>query len=179
MDNIAVATINTFLPKVEVQPVEEPIFVLTATELRQIITGAVRDATESILSQLNVLEAKITSLEKKNAAIEAQEETDISHLAEGQAQDRRRITALETRPAPPAQAEVKGERTDQRITKLKEFLKARGGGATFQEVERLLGIRPNQMTKLVSQLDKRSFEVFTRARDGRQRVLRLKARICQ
>jgi hypothetical protein len=70
-----------------------------------------------------------------------------------------------------------GKTTVSRIAKLKDFLKARSGGATFQECERLLSIRPNQMTKLVSMLDKRRFEVFTRAGDGRQRVLRLKAQI--
>jgi hypothetical protein len=60
---------------------------------------------------------------------------------------------------------------------LKDFLKTRGGGAAFQECERLLGIKPNQMTALIAKLDKRSFEVFTRAGDGRQRVIRLKVQI--
>jgi len=60
---------------------------------------------------------------------------------------------------------------------VKDFLKTRGGGATFQECERLLGIKPNQMSRLVSMLDKRSFEVFNRAGDDRQRVLRLKAMV--
>lgn len=60
---------------------------------------------------------------------------------------------------------------------LKDALKARGTGMTFKEAGRLLKIRPNQMTKLVSQLDKRVFEVFTRAGDSREKVIRLRAQI--
>jgi len=67
-----------------------------------------------------------------------------------------------------------GEKTISRIAKVKDFLKTRGSGATFQECERLLSILPNQMTRLVSMMDKRSFEIFSRPGDGRQKILRLK-----
>lgn len=174
MDNIAVATINTFSPKSEVQPVEEPVFLLTSTELRAIIADAVEDATRSILSQLSVLEGKITALEKRNAVLEAQEETDIGHLAEGLAQDRRRITALEeSRTAPPAPP---GEKTIARIEQIKSILKSRGA-TSFGELERILKISPREMLRLTKRIDLRYFEVTRRPGDGRQKVLRLRAQI--
>jgi predicted nucleic acid-binding Zn-ribbon protein len=77
----------------------------------------------------------------------------------------------------PAKAEPKGEKTLKRIAKLEAFLKARGSGATFQEVEKILDISPSELTRLIAKLDMRRFEVFARAGDGRQKVLRLKAQI--
>ena len=76
---------------------------------------------------------------------------------------------------PTVQPQPKGSKTNARITTLKTALKARGGGMTFKEAEKLLGIKRNQMTKLVSQLDKRSFEIFARAGSKREKIIRLKS----
>ena len=174
--------ISGFLPNAQVAPVspiEEPVFILTSRQLKAIIADAIHEATNSILSHVSTLEARINALEARSTVIEAQVGSDLTHLANGLGEDRKRLSALEqqSRTVPPA--EVKGERTAARISKLKEFLKARGGGATFQEIQRLLNIKPNQLTRLVSQLDKRSYEIFARSGDKRQRVIRLKARIIQ
>jgi hypothetical protein len=122
---------------------------------------------------------ELASLRATVTALETRQEEDTNRLCLDICQDRRRLASLEQRPStgPAPIAPPRGEKTIARVAKLKDFLKARGGGATFQECERLLAIHPNQMTKLVSHLDKRSFEVFTRAGDDRQRVLRLKAQI--
>jgi TolA-binding protein len=165
-----------------VPPSEESVFVLTAYQLQKLITQAIQplqDRISEMKERIDRLEEENTSMRLKMASMESFEEQDVTRICLDIAQDRQRLARLETQPrtgtAPTAPPH--GEKIVARIAKLKDFLKDRGGGATFQECERLLGIRPNQMTKLVSQLDKRSYEVFTRAGDGRQRVLRLKAQI--
>jgi chromosome segregation ATPase len=66
-----------------------------------------------------------------------------------------------------------GKKTLARIEKLKEIL--RRGPKTYKELERLLDISPKEMNRLVSRLDSRSYEIFYRAGDDRQKVLRLRA----
>lgn len=65
-----------------------------------------------------------------------------------------------------------GKKSQARIAKLKEILKA--GPKSYGELERLLEISPKEMNRLVSMLDSRSYEIFFRAGDGRQKVLRLR-----
>jgi hypothetical protein len=167
----AIPSINAFSPFVTIpasllQSLQEAISTLQSE------VAALREERDQDRQELASLRATVTALETR-------QEEDTNRLCLDICQDRRRLATLEQRPstAPAPIAPPRGEKTIDRIAKLKDFLKARGGGATFQECERLLAIHPNQMTKLVSQLDKRSYEVFTRAGDDRQRVLRLKAQI--
>ena len=158
-------------------PPKDQLITITFGQLQSIISAAVAEATKPFLERLSILESNQTTLQREILGLRASCEAEITRVCEDIAFDRRRLCQLEesrTQPTTPP-----GDKTTARIEKLKEFLKARGGGATFQEVERLLNIRPNQMTKLVSQLDKRSFEIFARSGDRRQRVIRLKARIIQ
>lgn len=177
---IEIATpINNFLPSGQIAPVSpsEQVFVLTASQLKAIIAGAVTEALESFNDGLSRLKQDLCTQSEEIARLKASCEADNQHLANLIGEDRKRISAFEQQPrAAPIPA---GNKTSDRIEKLRSFLKPRGSGATFQEIERLLNIRPNQMTKLVSQLDKRSFEIFARSGDRRQRVIRLKARIIQ
>lgn len=146
--------------------------------LRDIIKEAVQEAIQPLQDHIESLEVTVALQDEKITALTSTEEHDVNRICLDIAYDRQRISRLEQRPSTaPIAVPPKGEKSITRIAKLRDFLKARGGGATFQECERLLGIHPNQMTKLVSQLDKRSFEIFTRAGDDRQRVLRLKAQI--
>jgi predicted RNase H-like nuclease (RuvC/YqgF family) len=184
MSEIASARINSLpshLAQAHAPPSEEAVFILTASQLKDIITQALQplqDRVSSLEEKIDRLEEENAALRLKLASIETTEEHDVTRIYTDIAYDRQRLARLETRGAAPAPtAPPQGEKTSDRITKLKDYLKSRGSGATFHEVERLLDIKPNQMTKLVSQLDKRSFEVFTRSGDGRQRVLRLKAQI--
>ena len=160
---------------------KDQLITITFGQLQSIISAAVAEATKPLIERLSTSESNQTALQREIVDLRASCEAEIERVCEDIAFDRRRLCQLEqqSRIPPSAPEEVKGERTAARILKLKDFLKARGGGATFQEVERLLNIRPNQMTKLVSMLDKRSFEVFARSGDRRQRVIRLKARIIQ
>lgn len=66
-----------------------------------------------------------------------------------------------------------GKKSKARVEQLKEILK--GGSKTYKELERILKISPKEMNRLVSMLDTRSYEVFFRAGDNRQKVLRLRS----
>jgi len=71
-----------------------------------------------------------------------------------------------------------GRKTEARIKKVKTILKASGGSRTFQELERSLGLSPQQFTYLVSHLDKRVFEISRRPGTKRgEKVLSLRVRI--
>jgi len=163
----------------QVSTSRDQLITLTIGQLQDIITQAVEKAIQPLQDRIESQDARIAAQNEKIAALESTQEQDVDRICLDIAYDRQRLAKLESRPstAPTPIVPPKGEKTIARIAKLRDFLKARGGGATFQECERLLAIHPNQMTKLVSQLDKRSFEVFTRAGDDRQRVLRLKAQI--
>ena len=169
-DNTLASSINAF----SVSPSEQ-LITLTIGQLQDLLKEAIQPLQDRVESQ----DVRIAAQDEKIAALESTQEHDVNRIYLDICQDRRRLVTLEQRPStgPAPIAPPRGEKSIARIAKLRDFLKARGGGATFQECERLLGIHPNQMTKLVSQLDKRSFEVFTRAGYDRQRVLRLKAQI--
>lgn len=66
-----------------------------------------------------------------------------------------------------------GKKSKARVEQLKEILK--GGSKTYKELERILKISPKEMNRLVSMLDTRSYEIFFRAGDNRQKVLRLRS----
>lgn len=75
---------------------------------------------------------------------------------------------------PPAQG---GKKTEARITEVKGILKASGGSRTFRELERSLGLSPQQFTYLVSHLDKRVFEISRRPGTKRgEKILSLRMR---
>ena len=71
-----------------------------------------------------------------------------------------------------------GRKTEARIKEVKRILKASGGSRTFQELERSLGLSPQQFTYLVSHLDKRVFEISRRPGTKRgEKILSLRVRI--
>ena len=71
-----------------------------------------------------------------------------------------------------------GRKTEARVKEVKRILKASGGSRTFQELERSLGLSPQQFTYLVSHLDKRVFEISRRPGTKRgEKILSLRVRI--
>ncbi len=71
-----------------------------------------------------------------------------------------------------------GRKTEARVKEVKGILKASGGSRTFQELERSLGLSPQQFTYLVSHLDKRVFEISRRPGTKRgEKILSLRVRI--
>jgi len=69
MDKVATARINSFgpMPGAEVVPPEDPIFVLTSSQLRQIVSEAIQPLQDHIES----LETTVASQGEKIAALEA------------------------------------------------------------------------------------------------------------
>lgn len=140
-------------------------FSLELEALRSEITQ-LRDDRERDQQEIEDLKEKIKSLEQ-------QQDRDFDRFVDKINEHSAAINTIWK--ASKTTTPPKGEKTEARIKKLKETLKARRSGITFKEAEKLLGIKPNQMTKLVSQLDKRSFEVFPRAGNKREMVIRLKS----
>lgn len=66
-----------------------------------------------------------------------------------------------------------GKKSVARIERIKDILKS--GPRTYKELERLLGVSAKEMNRLVSMMDARQYEIFYRAGDNRQKVLRLRA----
>ena len=186
MDNVASAKINTFgnSPKANFVSPSEQLITLTIGQLQDLIKQAVEKAIQPLQDEVVALRyesdrvrEEIATLRSQIAALTTTQEQDTDRICLDIAYDRQRLARLEQRPVPGVTAPTvppQGEKTISRIAKVKDFLKTRGGGATFQECERLLSILPNQMTRLVSMMDKRSFEIFPRLGDGRQKILRLK-----
>jgi hypothetical protein len=70
-----------------------------------------------------------------------------------------------------------GRKTEARIKEVNKILKASGGSRTFRELERSLGLSPQQFTYLVSHLDKRVFEISRRPGTKRgEKILSLRMR---
>jgi len=97
MDNVALASINTFgstSTKAGV-PQSEPVISLTLDQLKGLIESAVQEAINPILDEIKDLETKI-------ATLESTQEQEITRLCLDIAYDRQRITKLEIpEPEPP------------------------------------------------------------------------------
>jgi chromosome segregation ATPase len=79
-----------------------------------------------------------------------------------------------------AQVLGEGRKTQARIKKLKQILKASGGSSTFGELEKALGLSPSQFSKLLNHLDKRVFEIGRRPGGKRgEKILSLRVRISE
>ena len=97
MDNVASARINNFGPalKVDVQPAEESVFVLTSSQLREIIAQAVKEAIQPLQDRIESLENRMSELQSKVASQESLQESEVSRICVDIATDRRRLAALE------------------------------------------------------------------------------------
>jgi hypothetical protein len=109
------------------------------------------------------------------AALKATIDQDAERFALDIALDRQRIVKLETnsRKIPMLQ---KGAKTEARLKRIDEILKEKQS-CSYKEMERLLRVSPKEMNRLVSLLDNRSYEVFERNGDNRQKILRSKVQI--
>lgn len=176
MDNIAVASINSFgsTPKADVPQSEESIFVLSGSELKAIIASAIQEATIPILKKVSDLEGTLHAQKEEISRLRASGEAEIERVCVDIAQDRRRLATLEESrtitTVPP------GEKTTARIEQIKSILKSRGA-TSFGELERILKISPREMLRLTKRMDLRYFEITRRPGDSRQKVLRLRAQI--
>jgi hypothetical protein len=163
--------INSFASKVmqiDFVPPSEQLITLTYGQLKDII----QESFMPLRDEIDTLRSMINRRDEMIAALESTQETQADNqLIQLQLINNLRETAKKTTTAIP-----KGQKTLERIAKIDEVLKARGS-TTLKELEKMLKIRPQEMSRLVAKLDKRRYEIFLRAGDKREKVLRLRAQI--
>jgi uncharacterized coiled-coil protein SlyX len=170
-DSVATESIYGFaLEQANVSP-EEPIFVLTGSQLQSII----HEATKSLESRVDALESRIIQQSDELAALKATETENFRILTHDDRDIWEALGEIDRKISKTYTSQPRGDKTVARILKLKDALKSRCQGMTLKEVGKLLGMRPNQVTALVLHLDKRVFEIFTRSGDARQKVIRLRS----
>ena len=172
--SVAIESIYGFAPEqANVQPSKEPIFVVTGSQLQEII----RQVTEPLITRIESLEDRTTSYDEKITSLESTELQDMKTLSHDISDAFTAIDELDRKIArsgfPTA---PRGKKTLARINKIDEILKARGS-TTLKELERILKIRPQEMSRIVARLDKRHYEIFLRDGNEREKVLKLKAQI--
>jgi hypothetical protein len=225
--------IKSFLPTEQqavfsVSPLEEPVFILTSSQLQEIISQAIAQGLEKrqetlpeaqigqeklfqiVEAQAQEIKALQVKLEAQSERLETLEKLEVLYHGKPPAPEERpilrevyqrrrkaqedlpsRVWSMEEdlqslekevqslrgreRERPQSQG---GRKTEARIKEVKGILKASGGSRTFQELERSLGLSPQQFTYLVSHLDKRIFEISRRPGTKRgEKILSLRVRI--
>jgi hypothetical protein len=135
------------------------------------------EETIDLIEQIEQLNREIGVLILGQAALKSALEHAEERLSLDIAHDRQRIAKLE-RDSHKIPMLQKGEKTEKRLKRIKEIL-AEQQSCSYRELEHLLSITPKERNRLISQLDNRVYEVFTRNGDKRQKVLRLKDVVCQ
>ena len=69
-----------------------------------------------------------------------------------------------------------GKTTLKRIADVKKLLMENGGSISFKTLRTKMKLEPNQLTRLIESLDRRSFEVVQNPRAKKEKILRLKVR---
>jgi hypothetical protein len=160
--SVATESIYGFAPeRADVSP-EEPIFVLSSTQLHEIINAA----TKSLNSRIDVMEDRIAQLEGDKAKIEALEK-DQNILSDNQLIQLRLINDL--RHKEPGKTEL------SRAEKLAKYLEARPDHkATFETLKGYLGIDNTRLKETILTLMNASpgrYGITTQSGDKRKRVL--------
>lgn len=164
MDKIATARINNLRISEADVPPEDPIFVLTASQLRQIITQAVQDAIQPLQDRIESLQGMVDSQTEKIAALEDLQEHEISRVCVDIAYDRQRIAKLEKVEPQPLQKD-RGEI-------LRALLVAHGGKMLAKDARKRMRVPKSSFSELLKTCDfveKRPYHL-----DPRQDVLVLK-----
>ncbi len=178
MDNIAVANINSFgsTPKADVPQSEESIFVLTSSQLRDIISQAVAEATKSVYERLSLLEADTTTLKAEIVDLRASGEAEIERVCVDIATDRRRLATLEESRITPT------KKTMDHLDELERMMSEdKSQQVSIAKGARLLGISKERMRQLKPMiLQDGRFELAWDRQRGQPRrvVIRLKQYIC-
>ena len=148
MDNVASARINNFGPalKADVQPAEESVFVLTGSQLQEIISRTIQP-----------LQEEMTALRSRLIKLESLQEQDTTRICLDIAYDRQRLAKLEK--------SEPGPTDEERIEMLQGYLRDKKAAglrpdASFTEARTYLEVSRSQFSKLVGKLDPRDFVVF-------------------
>lgn len=180
MIELAEARINSFALNEEAsaKPFDQ-LVTLTYGQLLELMTKAIERSTEPLKSEIKNLKSQESYHEMEIRILKSR----LQGFSEIQDDCSERITqhtgainklwqTVKTPSSP------KGRKTIARIEDLKSILKAHGGSQTFPALQEALCLTPSQFSKLVSQLDKRSFEVSRRYGSKRgEKILSLRSRI--
>jgi hypothetical protein len=160
--------INSFASQVmqpDFVPPSEQLITLTYGQLKDII----QESLMPLRDEIDTLRGTISRQNEMIATLESTQETQADNqLIQLQLINNLRETIRKTATAIPT-----GQKTLERIAKIDEVLKARGS-TSLKELGKMLKIRPQETSRLVAKLDKRRYEVFLRAGDKREKVLRLR-----
>ena len=94
MEVVDTTQINTFGPSSKADFVpqsEEPVFILTSSQIQDLITRAL----QPLQDEIETLKATVTSQDEKIAALESTQEREVDRLALDIAYDRQRLARLE------------------------------------------------------------------------------------
>ncbi len=148
MDKVASARINNFGPslKAGVTPEEESVFVLTGSQLQEIISRTIQP-----------LQEEMTALRSRLIKLESLQEQDTTRICLDIAYDRQRLAKLEK--------SEPGPTDEERIEMLQGYLRDKKTAglrpdASFTEARTYLEVSRSQFSKLVGKLDPRDFVVF-------------------
>jgi hypothetical protein len=136
MSEIVVAKINSFAPiaaqnDFPVPPLEEPVFILTASQLR----GIIQEAIQPFQDRIEDLEKIVATQGEQIAALTSTQEQDVNRICMDIAFDRQRLARLEK----PIKEPGKTERS--RAEKIERYLSSRPDHkATFETLKGHLGI---------------------------------------
>lgn len=112
----------------------------------------------------------IKDLKERVLELELQQDEVIEKINE-HSENINTVWAISKRPAAP-----KGQKTKQRLEKIDHILKERGP-QTLGQLEKDLGISPQEMSRLLRKLDKRRYEVHKRPGCEREKIVRLRSQI--
>lgn len=138
---LALAALNTFgssSPKVVESPVEESVFILTSSQLQDLI----KEAIQPLQDEISDLKATVANQNERITALESTEEQDISRLALDIAYDRQRLAKLERIEPQPMQKD-RGEI-------LRALIAANGGKMLATEARKKMHLSRSRFSELLA-----------------------------
>mgnify|MGYP001001720981 CR=1 FL=1 len=159
MDNVATASLNTFgiAPKANVSPSEDPIFVLTASQLQDIISRALQPLQNEVME----LKATVASQGEEIKSLKADTKMDNEDIRDLY----RHVEALARVEPQPLQKD-RGEI-------LRALIAANGGKMLAKEARAKMHLSKNRFSELLARM-KDSIETKSLHSDKRKLVLILR-----
>jgi uncharacterized membrane protein len=168
MSEIATASINTFgtSPKADFEsPSEEVVFILTSSQLQEIISQAVQKAIEPLQDCVKDLEKIVAAQGEQIATLTSTQEQDVNRICLDIAYDRQRLARLE-RVEPQPQQRDRGEI-------LRALIAANGGKMLAKDARQKMRLDKATFSRLLDTL-KDDIAIKSLHTDKRKMILMLK-----
>jgi len=163
MDKVATASINNLrIPEADVSPSEDPIFVLTASQLQEIITQAVQEAIQPLQDEVMELKATVVSQGEEIRALRADEKLDHDDI-------RDLYDALASLEQPPHIQPMQKDRGEI----LRALIAANGGKMLAKDARAKMHLGKEQFSLLLSRMGE-YIETKPLRQDKRKLVLIIK-----